>query len=142
MEKSLVLSVSAGVGCYRHIQIAEGATLFTLHKTILDAFDFDDDHLHAFFVYDRALDEKVEYMCPEGDLNHARGYTNKVRLSKIRLKKDDAFLYVYDFGDVWRFQIKVLRVLDEATKTPTVLKTVGEVDQYGNDDYEDDVSDW
>ena len=47
---SYVISVSAGTGCYRHIQISQGATLFRLHRAILAAFDFEDDHAHAFFM--------------------------------------------------------------------------------------------
>ena len=49
MENTLILSVSYGVGCYRHIKISSNATLFELHKIILESFGFDDDHLHAFF---------------------------------------------------------------------------------------------
>jgi len=49
-------------------------------------------------------------------------------------------VYLFDYGDEWRFQIKVLRVVDEPTKTPIVLKSVGEVSQYGEDedDWDDD----
>lgn len=46
--KSYVVSVSLGTGCYRHIRIGEQETLDRLHEVILDAFDFDDDHAHAF----------------------------------------------------------------------------------------------
>ncbi len=47
---SYVISVSAGTGCYRHIQISKTATLHRLHKAIIAAFDFEDDHEHAFFI--------------------------------------------------------------------------------------------
>ena len=47
--KSYVVSVSLGTGCYRHIRIGDQETLDRLHELILDAFDFDDDHAHAFF---------------------------------------------------------------------------------------------
>ena len=36
---SYVISVSAGTGCYRHIQISKTATLHRLHKAIIAAFD-------------------------------------------------------------------------------------------------------
>jgi hypothetical protein len=136
MEKSLVLSVSAGPGCYRHIQISESATLFRLHGAILDAFDFYDDHMHAFFMNNRAWDNSSEYICPGGELDFARGYTDKVKLSNFRLLKGSKFLYIFDFGDDWRFQIRVLRTIDSPTKMPVILKTVGEVGQYPG--YEDE----
>jgi hypothetical protein len=134
MEKSLVLRVSVGTGCYRHIQIGEKVTLYKLHGTILDAFDFYDDHLHAFFMNNRAWDDHEEYVCPGCDLDCARGFSNKVKLSKFHLQKGDKFIYIFDFGDDWRFQIKVLRVIDEPTESPVILKTVGYVNQYSDDE--------
>ena len=137
MEKSLVLSVSAGPGCYRHIRISENATLFRLHETILDCFDFFDDHMHAFFMDNRAWCNDANFICPGGDLDFAQGFSDKVKLSRFHLGKGDKFLYIFDFGDDWRFQIRVLRIVDEPTKTPIVLKSVGEINQYGDEDDED-----
>ena len=48
--ESYVISVSLGTGCYRHIQISASATLYRLHQAILNAFEFEDDHMHAFFM--------------------------------------------------------------------------------------------
>ncbi len=42
--KSYIISVSLYKGCYRHIRISAGATLYKLHKAILNAFNFEDDH--------------------------------------------------------------------------------------------------
>ena len=143
MEKSLVLSISLGTGCYRHIQISESATLLMLSSAILSSFHFFDDHLHSFFMNNRAWDGDAEYACPGGDMDGVRGSSDKVRLSKFRLRKGDKFLYIFDYGDDWRFQIKVLRVIDEPTKTPLVLKSVGNVIQYGyNEDDEDEDMDF
>ena len=134
MERSLVLSVSAGAGCYRHIQISENATLYKLHEVILDSFEFFDDHMHAFFMSNRAWDDDEQYICPGGDLDYARGFSDKVKLSKFHLCKDDKFLYIFDFGDDWRFRIKVLRIIDEPTKAPIILKSLGQINQYGSDE--------
>ena len=139
MGRSLVLSVSLGTGCYRHIQISESATLMQLSSAILNSVDFFDDHLHSFFMNNRAWDGEYEYACPgEGlDFNDVLGTTDKVKLSKFRLRKGDKFLYIFDYGDDWRFQIKVLNVADEETVRPIVLKSVGEVIQYDCDEDED-----
>jgi hypothetical protein len=140
MEKSLVLSVSAGTGCYRHIQISEGATLLKLSSAILDSFEFYDDHLHSFFMNNRAWDQDAEYACRGGDLDDdgVRGSSDKAKLLKFHLSKGDKFLYIFDYGDEWRFHIKVLRVIDETTKIPLVLKSVGAVSQYGYDEDDDE----
>ena len=54
---SYVISVSAGTGCYRHIQISANAALYKLHQAILKAFEFEDDHLHAFFMDNKRWSE-------------------------------------------------------------------------------------
>jgi hypothetical protein len=138
--KSLVLSVSVGTGCYRHIQIGEGATLLSLSSAILAAFNFYDDHMHAFFMNNRAWDWEAEFLCPGGELDGACGFSSEVSLSQFHLGKGDKFLYIFDFGDDWRFQIRVLRVIDEPTDRYAILKSVGHVSQYGDwgDDDDDD----
>ena len=137
MAKSIVLSISVGTGCYRHIQISENATLQNLSSAILDAFDFDDDHLHSFFMSNRAWDKDTEYVCPYGELDGAPGFTDKVKLSKFHLAKGAKFLYLFDYGDEWHFQINVLRVIDEPTASPVTLKSIGNISQYGDDDDDD-----
>ena len=141
MKKSLVLSVSAGTGCYRHIRISEDDTLYDLSSAILSSVNFYNDHLHSFFMSNRAWDSSSEYMCPHSEnLGDVCGSTGEVNLSYFNLNKGDKFLYLFDYGDEWRFQIKVLRVIDEPTKDPIILKSVGEISQYGYDEeeYEDD----
>ena len=138
MEKSLVLSISLGPGIYRHIQISESATLMKLSAVILSSVGFYDDHLHSFFMNNRAWDGDAEYACPHDDMDGVRGSSDKVKLSKFHLSKGDKFLYIFDYGDDWRFQIKVLRVLDEPTNTPLILKSLGTVSQYGYDEDDED----
>ena len=115
-------------------------SLMQLSSAILDSVDFFDDHLHSFFMSNRAWDEDSEYACPGGgDLDGAYGSSDKAKLTKFRLRKGDKFLYIFDYGDEWRFHIKVLRIINEPTQTPIVLKSVGEIEQYDFD--EDDEYD-
>ena len=53
VKKTFVISVSQGTGCYRHIRISADKTLNDLSDEILDAFSFDHDHLHSFFMDNR-----------------------------------------------------------------------------------------
>ena len=50
---SRVISVRYGTGCYRHLRIPSSYTLEELAEAILEAFDFINDHAHAFFMDDR-----------------------------------------------------------------------------------------
>jgi hypothetical protein len=104
--------------------------------------DFDDDHLHAFFMNNRAWDSSARFGSSRVDLDDARGFSDEARLSRFHLQKGDKFLYIFDFGDDWRFQIKVLRVIDEPTKYPDILKSVGQVSQYGNEEEEEEDDDF
>lgn len=52
--------------------------------------------------------------------------TKSYKLEKINLSKGDQFKYVFDFGDEWRFQCKVLREADEQYDVPRVIRSVGE----------------
>ncbi|MBE6977077.1 MAG: hypothetical protein E7438_00335 [Ruminococcaceae bacterium] len=121
---SYVISVSAGTGCYRHIQISKSATLYKLHKAIISAFDFDDDHAHAFFMDNHYWSGYAAFfsMKMRGDERLTKSY----KLEKLKLSKGDQFKYVFDFGDEWRFQCKVLRELDEQLDIPRVIRSVGE----------------
>ena len=121
---SYVISVSAGTGCYRHIQISKSATLYKLHKAIISAFDFEDDHAHAFFMDNHYWSGYAAFfsMKMHGDERLTKSY----KLEKLNLVKGDQFKYLFDFGDEWRFQCKVLRELDEQLDIPRVIRSVGE----------------
>ena len=132
---SYVISVSAGTGCYRHIQISKSATLYRLHEAILDAFEFVDDHAHAFFMDNKTWSQYDAYYSMKMD-GHER-LTKGRKLEKLNLKKGSQFKYVFNFGEEWRFQCKVLRELEENTKTPLVIREVGQSpEQYP--EYEDE----
>ena len=124
VEKSYVFSVSLGTGCYRHIRIARKATLFQLHQAILNAFGFDDDHAHAFFMSNQAWDPLTEYVHPAMEMGDRS--TKKFKLSQFKFRKGQQFKYVFDFGDCWTFQCKFLRELDEPTDIPGVIRSKGE----------------
>lgn len=136
--ESYVISISLGTGCYRHIQISANATLFRLHQAILRAFAFDDDHEHAFFMDNRVWSPADAYFsCKIEPGDHL---TKKYTLKKLQLEKGQKFMYLFDLGDEWTFQCKVLRELDEKTDIPGVIRSVGEApEQYPDwEESEDD----
>jgi len=133
--ESYVISVSLGTGCYRHIQISASATLYKLHQAILNAFEFDDDHMHAFFMDNKRWSQWDCYVSSKSE--PADRLSKRYSLQKAGLAKGKKFLYLFDFGDEWVFQCKVLREMDEETDIPGVIRSVGEApDQYPN--YEED----
>ena len=133
---SLVVSVSAGAGCYRHIRISDKTTLYRLHKAILDAFAFEDDRAHAFFLDNRLWSPADAWFSEK--IQGCGRLTKNGRLEKLGMEKDRRFKYLFDFGEEWVFQCRVLRELEEETKTPVVIRAVGEPPlQYPEDGEED-----
>ena len=141
-EKTLVISVSLGTGCYRHIQISDQAMLEDLSLAILEAFAFDNDHAHAFFMDNRTYSPYDAY--------YVRGFddegpaTDEVTLAEAGLRAEKKFKYLFDFGDDWTFQCKVLKETDEKTPRAQVVRSKGQApEQYPIwDDDDDDDDDW
>lgn len=121
--KSYIISVSAGTGCYRHIQISASASLHKLHKVISHAFDLEDHHAHAFFMDNRYGSECSAYFSlkKRGD----ERLTTHQTLEGVDLSRGKKFKYVFGSEDARRFQCKVLRELEEDTKHPGTIRRVG-----------------
>lgn len=133
---SYIISVSLGTGCYRHLQISSSCTLYELHSAILGAFDFYDGHAHAFFMDNVSWSQRNCYYV-RGMEEEDRD-TSMYTLEEAGLRKGMKFKYVYDFGDEWTFQCRVLRTIEQDTSLPCVIKGVGRApDQDGRWDWDE-----
>ena len=141
---SYVISVSAGTGCYRHIQISDRSTLRQLHTAIIDAFDFycDEYMAHAFFMANRFWSPKDAFF--SDGIDDMLRSTSKYTLKKLKVHSGDKFKYLFDFEEEHRMQCKVLRELQENTPEAKVIRSVGEDPQqhFGCDNAEDDSDDF
>ena len=111
------------------IKMRGDQSLDDLHWAILDAVDFDADHLYAFFISGKAWDKSTEY----SNNKDARGQSN-IRLQKLPLRLKQHFLYLYDFGSEHRFQVQLIDTgHDQPTGTyPRMIEQHGEMPpQYG-----------
>ena len=139
-ETSLVISVSLESGCYRHIQISNKETLEAFSDEILDAFGFFNDHGHAFFMDNRAYSDLDCYYM-EG-FDEGERPTDTYTLEQAGAVPGKKFKYVFDFGDDWIFQCRVLKELNEITPHPQVIRSKGDApEQYPDWDNEDDDDD-
>ena len=134
--RNYIISVSLGTGCYRHIELSDRATLEQLSDAIVSAFNFDNDHAHAFFMDDKYWGHGEPYWSAAASLPGKT--TRSMKLWKLGLEKGSKFKYIFDFGDEWRFQCRLLRI--EETDTPAiahVIRSVGDAsEQYPR--YEED----
>jgi hypothetical protein len=105
------------------IAIPAGAVLDELAWDILDAVDFDHDHLYAFEYRNRfGVTERVHH--PYMD---EAPWTSEVSVGDLPLPVGGRMTFVYDFGDWWEFDVALEQVdpgmaLEEAT----ILESHGE----------------
>lgn len=137
-KQAIIFSVSAGKGCYRHICVSSNETLEDLADIILYAFDFFNDHAHAFFMNNCVWSYKDCYYMKEVDLEDEYRHTCDYKLCQLGLEKGDVFKFVFDFGDDWNFQCKVLRIIYADMEEEKIIKSVGKSpEQYPDYEYKD-----
>ncbi len=142
--ESIIFKVQLGKGLWRKIQISSDATLEDLSYEILNAYDFDYDHLYAFFMDNKEWSDDEVYWHPEHDEEPS---ASDVQLSFFQFEKGDKFKFVYDFGENWSFNISVFKLSEEAVTEPVIFDIKGESPvQYVNgedfdDDYDEDYID-
>ncbi len=128
-----VFKVSLGATCWRRIAIGGEAYLDELAGMILDAFDFDSDHLYRFSYKDRfGCTIEVDHPYLEGDSDNA--LADAVKVGDIPLAKGLRIEFLFDFGDQWTFALQTERVdFGPATEQPQVLEAHGKApEQYGD----------
>lgn len=97
-------------------------SLYTLHDMIQQAFEFDNDHLFAFYVGQGMM--KKTYTLPEAITSEEELSVLDTRLGDLELCKGQKFSYLFDFGDMWWFDIKVLKILEDTVPKPVIIKKV------------------
>lgn len=135
----LKVSLVGAKDIWRTIDVLSNQTLEDLHYAIQQAFDWDDDHLYAFFMSGKAWDRSTEYLRPEGMQPGDR--SSRVRLDRLGLRARKRFLYIFDFGDEWRHDIRVEKagLPPEGGDYPRIVEEHGEAPpQYGGWDEDDE----
>jgi hypothetical protein len=127
-EETHIFKVSLG-RIWRRIAIPADQPLDALASAILDAVEFDHDHLYEFKYQNRSgVLERVNHpYMDEGP------WTSEVLVGNVPLRVGQTMTYVFDFGDWWEFDVTLERVdPDMAIEEPVVLEKHGEPPaQYG-----------
>lgn len=112
-EKTIVngkylFKVALNHSCWRTVQLSESHTLLDLHELIQEAFAFDDDHLYAFYM-DR---KKFSKHCYNSPLDSNGPFVNDAKIGNLHLYEGQRFLYLFDFGDEWEFNIDIMKITE------------------------------
>ena len=106
--------VSLHSGLWRKISLSHHHYLSDPHLAIQEAFDFDNDHLYTFYIGGKRNTGKPIY-CPE--VEEEGKTTDEVNIADLRLFRGQKIFYLFDFGDEWWFDIKLLKI-DKETPLP------------------------
>ncbi len=85
---------------WRRLHVPSDSGIAMLHDLLQIAFDWSDFHLHRFVI--RGKEYGVSRMGCTTFTTDAR----KGLLSQFGFRVNERFLYEYDFGDLWRHQIR------------------------------------
>jgi hypothetical protein len=104
---------------WRRLLVPASMRLNRLHDVIQAAMGWEDYHLHAF----RA--GNVDYGPPDPELGHRD--ERRTALSDVIGEPGDRMQYVYDFGDHWRHDVVIEKVLtaEPGTRYPVCLTGKG-----------------
>lgn len=138
---------------HRMIAVSADQTLADVHDVLQAAFDWDNDHLYAFWLDGRFWSrDGTEYVHPfglEGDpfagwdlpIAKPRRKSAKVPLNRLRLTKGQRIAYVFDFGDEWRVRLTLRHIVAvDGGPYPRILKSVGEAPPQYPDHDEDEAA--
>jgi hypothetical protein len=122
-EGVYVFKVGLDKNVWRILALSDEHTLHDLLYLVLESIEFDDDHLYEFTWRDRlgrtarAVHPYMEEGTP-GD---------EVALGSLPLRPGDVLQLHYDFGDDWRFEVKLERIDPPGSvkKLPKILEKKG-----------------
>jgi hypothetical protein len=106
------------------VEIESTATLEDLHFAIIEAVNFDNDHLYEFYISrtERSQDRQ------RFDEENGEIY-NRTLESLYPLENGKKLFYMFDYGDSWLFKITKSRKkpydADPNIEYPKILKTAG-----------------
>jgi hypothetical protein len=130
---------------YREIEVESHKTLSDLAEAIVHAFGFEFDHAFGFYSKLTGQDvmrsqPKYELFADMGERTEAKS-VRKTRVADAFPKVGHKMLFMFDYGDDWRFVVEVIGLGQKVTKNryPKVLKKVGKApEQYGSWEDEDE----
>ncbi len=123
MDGTYVFKVSLKKSVWRRIELSSDHMLLDLHSSIQSAYDFDDDHLYSFFM-DGKLWSYEKFTSPYDDEGP---HVDEVRIGELGLTVGQNILYLFDYGDMWRFRVELEEIRTEGSKPgkPKIIESKG-----------------
>jgi hypothetical protein len=94
----------------RRVLVRSESTLAQLHDVIQILFDWSDAHLHRFRIHGR------DYGISRPGGRWFSQEAGQARLGDFQFRRNERFLYEYDFSDSWQHEVRIERGLPEGPK--------------------------
>ncbi len=94
---------------WRHFQAPGDYTLYDLHCALQIVMGWEECHLHEFVV---GNDRYTTFYDEDVDLAEGVMEDDEVTLAQVAPNEGMKFAYVYDFGDGWRHEVLVQKILE------------------------------
>ncbi len=119
------LGVKSNGQIYRVISIPTSYKLDKLALAVLDSFDFEMDHMYGFYDNLNNWSRSEEfYIMEEDDAYDFTGYVTKTTIGEAFEVPKKKMLFLFDYGDEWRFSIELQRVELIEGKTKLAAKVI------------------
>ena len=126
---------------YRDIEIEGSRSLRDLAEAITGAFDFDFDHAFGFYSkltgpYQESP-ERYELFADLEDTESDAQSVERTKLAEAFAAVGKTMLFLFDYGDEWRFQVQLTARGETKPKTryPRLVATMGDApSQYPDED--------
>ena len=90
---------------WRRFQVADDTTLSELHQILQVVMGWENYHLHQFRIRGTDFGE------PDPDFGSGIKDDRRVKLRQVVFGEKEKFIYEYDFGDSWKHEILVEKIL-------------------------------
>jgi hypothetical protein len=125
---------------FRDIEVETESNFDTLHKAVLDAFDFEQGEMASFYLSDEEWSKGLEISLMDmGGVDEDSLSMSTTILSDMVMKPGDKILYVYDFMRMWIFYIELVEVKKDKPSTiyPRVALAFGDAPSQDSKEFQD-----
>ena len=125
---------------FRDIEIETESNFDSLHKAVLDAFDFEQGEMASFYLSDEEWSKGLEISLMDmGGVDEDSLSMSTTILSDMVMKPGDKILYVYDFMRMWIFYIELVEVKKDKPSTiyPRVALAFGDAPSQDSKEFHD-----
>ena len=130
VDGTYVFRVALRRNLWRRIEVSDEHTLLDLHYAIQRTYRFDNDHLYSFFMDGKAWSHE-KFTSPYDEEGPR---VDEVRIGELGLSEGQRILYLFDYGDEWRFQVTIEEIRKDGPKPrkPKIVEKKGKApEQYG-----------